>query len=91
MSFCCSTPFLLALVFSTAFCSSRWLALLWLAAGVHELGHLLALHLMGVRVKRICFRLSGMELQFDGRRLSYGQEALLALAKERLAEPWAGE
>ena len=62
MSFCCSTPFLLALVFSTAFCSSRWLALLWLAAGVHELGHLLALHLMGVRVKRICFRLSGMEL-----------------------------
>ncbi len=80
MSFCCSTPFLLALVFSTAFCSSRWLALLWLAAGVHELGHLLALHLMGVRVKRICFRLSGMELQFDGRRLSYGQEALLALA-----------
>ncbi len=80
MSFCCSVPFLLALALSAAFCSSRWLALLWLAAGVHEMGHLLAARLLGVRVKRVCFRLSGMELQLDGRRLSYGQEALLALA-----------
>lgn len=79
MKFSCSIPFLLTLALSAAFCSVRWMALLWTAAAVHEGGHLLALRCMGVRLQRMCFRLSGPVLEYAG-RLSYGQEALLALA-----------
>lgn len=75
-----SVPFLLALALSAAFCSIRLLLLFWTAAAVHEGGHLLALRCMKTKVQQLRFRLSGLEILFDGRRLSYQQEAILALS-----------
>ena len=78
--FSCSLSFLLATVILLLAAHKSWLVLFWLAAILHELGHLLALYLLGGRVSRFCFRLSGGELQYDGKHLSYGREILLALA-----------
>lgn len=78
--FSCSLSFLLATVILLLSAHKSWLLLFWLAAILHELGHLLALYLLGGRVSRFCFRLSGGELQYDGKHLSYGGEVLLALA-----------
>ena len=76
----CSLSFLLVTVFLLLAARKSWLLLFWIAAVLHELGHLLALYLLGGRVNRFCFRLSGGELQYDGKHLSYGQEVLLTLA-----------
>ena len=78
--FSCSLSFLLATVLLLLASHKSWLLLFWVAAILHELGHLLALYLLGGRVSRFCFRLSGGELQYDGKHLSYGKEILLALA-----------
>ena len=78
--FSCSLSFLLATVLLLLAAHKSWLLLFWVAAILHELGHLLALYLLGGHVSRFCFRLSGGELQYDGKHLSYGGEVLLALA-----------
>ena len=78
--FSCSISFLLATSVLLLTAHKSWLLLFWLAAMLHELGHLLALYLLGGRVSRFCFRLSGGELQYDGKHLSYGGELVLALA-----------
>ena len=76
----CSLSFLVATVCLLLSANKGWLLLFWTAAMIHELGHLLALYLMKGRVSRFCIRLSGGELQYDGKHLSYGKEILLALA-----------
>ena len=53
------------------------LALLYCA--LHELGHLLVLRLLGVRVRRLSITAVGAEMEID-RSLSYGGEILAALA-----------
>ena len=58
----------------------RWVFLFALAAMLHEFGHLAALWLLGARMERLSLRLSGAEIGYRGERLSYGGEALLALA-----------
>ena len=78
--FSCSLSFMLATVCLLLVTHKSWLLLFWLAALLHELGHLLALVLLGGRVSRFCRRFSGGELQYDGKHLSYGGEMLLALA-----------
>ena len=78
--FSCSLSFFVATTALLLAAHKSWLLLFWMAAVLHELGHLLALYLLGGRVNRFCFRLSGGELQYDGKHLSYGREILLALA-----------
>ena len=51
-----------------------------LSAALHECGHLLALRLFGGRQLRLRLGLPGAEIRYDGKRLSYGKEALCALA-----------
>ena len=78
--FSCSVSFLLTAVVLLGAAHKSWVLLFWLAAVLHELGHLLTLYLLGGRISRFCVRLSGGELQYDGKHLSYGGEILLALA-----------
>lgn len=78
--FSCSLSFFVATTVLLLAAHKSWLLLFWMAAILHELGHLLALYLLGGRVSHFCFRLSGGELQYDGKHLSYGREILLALA-----------
>ena len=52
---------------------------LLLAALFHELGHLLALGILGGRLLGVTLGLTGVSFQVDTRRLSYGGEALAAL------------
>ena len=49
------------------------------ACALHELGHVLMLRLLGVRVRRMALTAVGAELEAD-RALSYGGECLAALA-----------
>ena len=50
-----------------------------LSCALHELGHLLVLRLLGVRVRRLSITAVGAEMETD-RSLSYGGEILAALA-----------
>ena len=56
------------------------LPLVMLAAISHELGHLAALHLFGVRVERLRLTIFGAELRADTRYMTYGREILCTLA-----------
>ena len=54
--------------------------MLFLAAALHELGHILAARLMGISFSEFKFDLLGAGLGTDTSLLSYGQEILLCLA-----------
>ena len=56
------------------------LALVLVAALIHEAGHCLLLILLGGRITQLRLTLFGAELETDSRRLSYGAEMLAALA-----------
>ncbi len=52
-----------------------------LACTVHELGHILAIHMLGGRVKGLKLTVVGAELILDSQRLlSYGRELVVALS-----------
>ena len=80
MNYACSLTFLAAGVFLLSSGRRDWLLLFWLAAAIHELGHLAVLRLLGGRAEKLCFRLSGAEIRYSGVGISYGGEILLALA-----------
>ncbi len=80
MGVACSLTFLAAGVFLLTSARRSWLLLFWLAAILHEVGHLAALRLLRGRVEKLCFRLSGAEIRYSGTGISYGGEMLLALA-----------
>ncbi|MBR2894070.1 MAG: hypothetical protein IKC03_00240 [Oscillospiraceae bacterium] len=46
----------------------------------HEIGHLIALSLVGIHVKQISFTAVGVKIQADTRYLSYGREIFCVLA-----------
>ena len=50
-----------------------------LSCALHEMGHLLAIRMLGGRVRRISITAVGAEMELD-RALSYGNECLAALA-----------
>ena len=50
------------------------------AAAVHECGHLLAAHLLGIPLQTMRLDLTGARLEVVGRLLSYGEEWLLCIA-----------
>ena len=56
------------------------LPLVFLAAMLHEMGHLLALRLFGVTVEVISFTAFGVKIQADTRFLSYGKDLICTLA-----------
>lgn len=78
--FSCSLSFFTVTLFLLLSARKTWLLLFWLAAMLHELGHLFALRLLRGRVERFCFRLSGAEIRYAVGGLSYVSELLLALA-----------
>ena len=51
-----------------------------LSCALHEMGHLLAIRMLGGRVRRISITAVGAEMELD-RALSYGNECLAALGK----------
>ena len=75
-----SEPFLLAVFLTCLLRDARWMGLLWMAAALHEAGHWIALRLLGAGVSALRFRLSGLEMVYPGRQLSYRAEACAALA-----------
>ena len=56
------------------------LGVVFMAAAVHEVGHCLALVLLGAKITGLRLSLFGAELETDSRRLSYGGEVLAVLA-----------
>lgn len=50
------------------------------AAAIHELGHCLVLHWLGVRITGLRIGMLGAVLEADRRRLSYGAELMAVLA-----------
>jgi len=76
---CCSPAFA-AVVLLLLISSRAELWLFWLAALLHELGHLAALYLLRGKAEQVRFRLTGAEICYSARGFSYGQEMLLALA-----------
>ena len=56
----------------------RWLGAMLLAGAVHEMGHLLALHLLGIRVEAVTLGISGARIRVGA--LSPGRELLCAAA-----------
>lgn len=76
-----SVYFLVLITCMLALDSTGLTALALFCAAVHELGHLFILHLFHVRVRELSFHLFGVEITAGNRgRLTYGQEAILALA-----------
>ena len=84
-----SLPFLWVTLLLPLLTGESWLPLFFLAAALHEAGHLAALRCLGGRVERFCFRLSGAEICYSGHSLSYGQEVALALAGPASNALWA--
>lgn len=84
-----SPLFLFVTVLFPVLAGKSWILLFALAAFVHECGHLLALRLLGGRVARFSLRLSGAEIGYQGGRLSYGGEVVLALAGPLMNLLWA--
>lgn len=89
MGVACSLSFLAVGVFLLTSARRSWLLLFWLAAILHELGHLVALRLLRGRVEALRFRLSGAEICYRGTGISYGGEVLLALAGPGMNLLWA--
>lgn len=89
MGFACSLSFLAAGIFLLTSARRSWLLLFWLAAILHELGHLAALRLLRGSVEALHFRLSGAEICYRGTGISYGGEVLLALAGPGMNLLWA--
>jgi Zn-dependent protease len=67
-------------VLLTVFDKSLLCASVLLAAGVHELGHLLAAKLLHVRMDVLRLDFMGMRLDASGRLLTYGEEWTLCAA-----------
>ncbi|ADU26940.1 site-2 protease family protein [Ethanoligenens harbinense] len=76
-----SVYFLVLLTCMLALDSTGLTALALFCAAIHELGHFSVLLLFHVRVRAISFHMFGVDINADeSRRLSYGKEAVLALA-----------
>lgn len=75
-----SYPLLFVMALLVAFDNGGELILLLAAAGIHELGHLLAIGLQGAQVRGIRLSVGGMVIDYNGSRLSYLGDLLTALA-----------
>ena len=74
-------PLLVVAALALAFDQNGWLVLYLTAAGLHELGHLAAIMLLGGRVRHITAGLGGMKIDYTTRRQSsYAADILTALA-----------
>lgn len=78
----CLPDFLLLLALALLLCDDLSLmAVAFVSAAIHELGHIAAAAAFGGRVDRLTLSLAGAELRFSyPRPLSYGRECLVALA-----------
>lgn len=76
------TPGFVTILAATAyFGSARLFAAMVIGAVVHELGHLLAMRLLGCRVERLTLSACGAELKVrNGANLSFQRELLLCLS-----------
>ena len=76
----CSYPLLFMAALLVAFDSGGELILLLAAAGIHELGHLAAIRLLGAEIRGIRLAVGGMVIDYNGSRLSYFGDMVTALA-----------
>ena len=74
-------PLALIYLFWMVFCDKSGIALMsFLAAALHELGHLTAAGLMHIPIRAMRFDLLGARIDIKGRILSYGEEWLLCMS-----------
>ncbi|MCL2367433.1 MAG: peptidase M50 [Oscillospiraceae bacterium] len=71
--------FVMAALF-TLFDRNGFVPFVILAALVHELGHFIAIYAMGGRVLRLHLGLVGLRIDYEGRRIGYLGEVIIALA-----------
>ena len=76
-----SYPLILALALTLAFDKTGWLTLLFVAAMLHECGHLAAIALQHGKIEHITAKLSGMKIDYlPAGQTSYASDAVAALA-----------
>lgn len=76
----CSKPFLLGVLLLFLLDHQGFYFLVFAGILVHEVGHLVAILLLRCRVERLELRLSGLNLDYTEGQLSYGRDAIIALA-----------
>ncbi len=76
----CSKPFLLGVLLLFLLDHQGFYFLVFAGILVHEAGHLVAILLLRCRVERLELRLSGLNLDYTEGQLSYGRDAIIALA-----------
>ena len=77
----CVTPGFFLFLGGSLLCGAgEVLPLVFLAALLHELGHLSALRLFGVTVEGVYFTAFGVEIRADTRFLPYGKDLICTLA-----------
>jgi Zn-dependent protease len=76
----CSFALAVLMILALALDEGGDLLLLVAAAGVHEVGHLLAILLQGARVNGLRFTAGGLVIDYSGARLSYLGDMATALA-----------
>lgn len=76
----CSKPFLLGVILLFLLDRRGFYLLVLAGILIHEAGHLVAILLLHCRVERLGLRLSGLNLDYTEGHLSYGQDAIIALA-----------
>ncbi len=76
----CSKPFLLCSALLFLLDERGFYLLVFAGILIHEVGHLLAMLLLRCRVEQLELRLSGLSMAYTEGRLSYGKDALIALA-----------
>ena len=76
----CSKPFLFGVMLLFLLDHRGFYLLVFAGILIHEAGHLVAILLLRCRIERMELRLSGLNLDYAEGQLSYGQDALIALA-----------
>ena len=80
MSVTCSKPFLFSVALLFLLDHRGFYALVFAGILIHEVGHLLAILLLGCRLERLELRLSGFNLDYAEGKIGYGRDVIVALA-----------
>lgn len=80
MSVTCSKPFLFSVALLFLLDHRGFYALVFAGILIHEVGHLLAILLLGCRIERLELRLSGFNLDYAEGKIGYGRDVIVALA-----------
>ena len=72
-------PFMMLTAALIALDSEGFLMLSWSAVILHELGHMVAIRLLGMECRSLQLGLGGLRIDYGGGQTTYGQDAFMAL------------